>query len=227
MNEPLVIGEISLIEGATNASDYTHYGARIYMPGDSVKFGGLALEEWVAANSKLQRVVLDGGQVNYDFSTASVQIQVTLSDLEDSFIGGSGDDIILGKGGGDTLTGGAGKDHFVFVHFEDSNAQNPNRITDFNPSDDKIVFSATPMSGVMQQAISSGGITHLFQENTLGSEMKQLLYVYNDSAETHLYVDSNLSGRYDEYDFHLILEVSSLHYRITDKLFSYTVDASV
>ncbi|MBG1261824.1 calcium-binding protein [Nostoc sp. BAE] len=54
-----------------------------------------------------------------------------------SLIGGAGDDIFLGGGGSDTLTGGSGNDQFIYQTLNYSNTT----ITDFNQSQDKLVFT--------------------------------------------------------------------------------------
>jgi Ca2+-binding RTX toxin-like protein len=71
-------------------------------------------------------------------------------------IGGSGDDVLVGRPG-DALTGGGGEDHFVF---------NPSfgkeTITDFAPATDQIWFDHSlfgSFSSIMAHAKLSGGDT--------------------------------------------------------------------
>ncbi|WP_373545913.1 calcium-binding protein, partial [Chamaesiphon sp.] len=56
--------------------------------------------------------------------------------LNDTVIGGAGDDLIFGGLGGNTLTGGAGQDLFVLSGVD--LPKTPNTITDFNLLDDTI-----------------------------------------------------------------------------------------
>ncbi len=53
--------------------------------------------------------------------------------------GGRGDDWIIGGRGSDTLLGGAGADVFVFGD-ADSRPGRPDRIEDFTPGEDRILF---------------------------------------------------------------------------------------
>lgn len=57
-------------------------------------------------------------------------------DGDDSLLGGDGDDFLIGGAGSDGLRGGAGKDVFFFTA-----TSGTDRITDFNPLLDKIVFT--------------------------------------------------------------------------------------
>ena len=57
-----------------------------------------------------------------------------------ALLGGAGDDVLVGGGGAAVMTGGAGRDLFVLA----ANGQT-NRITDFNPAEDRIDLSAFPM----------------------------------------------------------------------------------
>jgi hypothetical protein len=56
----------------------------------------------------------------------------------DDIRGGGGDDALWGKLGSDVLTGGTGKDQFIFDTKLDGSFD---RITDFNPAEDKIYLS--------------------------------------------------------------------------------------
>ncbi|QSJ15323.1 FG-GAP repeat protein [Nostoc sp. UHCC 0702] len=55
----------------------------------------------------------------------------------DDISGGAGDDVLVGGTGSDVLTGGAGNDLFVYTSIRDAR----DRITDFSPGVDKIVFT--------------------------------------------------------------------------------------
>ena len=69
-------------------------------------------------------------------------VTLTGSAANDELSGTAGDDILIGDGGGDTLNGGSGADRFVFIMASDSTVAAPDRITDFNKSQDVIDFSA-------------------------------------------------------------------------------------
>ncbi|NEU83078.1 DUF4347 domain-containing protein [Nostoc sp. UIC 10630] len=55
----------------------------------------------------------------------------------DSLLGGAGNDILIGGSGSDNLTGGSGYDQFIYQTLSDSD----DTITDFDPSQDKLVFT--------------------------------------------------------------------------------------
>ncbi|MEQ1868172.1 MAG: M10 family metallopeptidase C-terminal domain-containing protein [Micropepsaceae bacterium] len=60
----------------------------------------------------------------------------------DDIFGLNGDDIIHPRAGHDNITGGAGKDTYVFAVIQDSAATNPDDILDFKHLEDKIDLSA-------------------------------------------------------------------------------------
>ncbi|MEH2014458.1 calcium-binding protein, partial [Nostoc sp.] len=55
----------------------------------------------------------------------------------DSLIGGAGNDILIGGADNNTLTGGSGNDQFIYQTLSSSG----DTITDFNQSQDKLVFT--------------------------------------------------------------------------------------
>lgn len=57
----------------------------------------------------------------------------------DSVFGGAGDDIIYGGLGGNTITGGIGKDKFYLTNINEP--ENPNTITDYNPAEDSLLLN--------------------------------------------------------------------------------------
>ncbi|PVZ12655.1 MULTISPECIES: M10 family metallopeptidase C-terminal domain-containing protein [unclassified Pseudomonas] len=73
-------------------------------------------------------------------------------DTADVLRGLGGDDVLLGKGGQDTLTGGAGADVFRFEAIDDSyrtaSTGFSDRITDFNPSEDRIDLIGLGFTGL-------------------------------------------------------------------------------
>lgn len=76
------------------------------------------------------------------------------SDTGDEILGGEGDDTLLDGRGADSLTGGAGADLFVF-----SDDGTPDRVTDFDPSEDRIdltgYFGATDPDALVISGTSS------------------------------------------------------------------------
>lgn len=97
-------------------------------------------------------------------------------------VGGSGDDVLIGRTG-DRLTGGAGDDHFVF-----NAGFGKQTITDFTPGSDQIWFSHTAFhsfAAVMADAHRSGGNT-----------------VISDAAGDHLTLAGVLPSALSAGDFH-------------------------
>jgi Ca2+-binding RTX toxin-like protein len=74
----------------------------------------------------------------------------------DVLVGGAGDDIIRGGRGNDVLTGGAGKDSFVFAPGDGTD-----RITDFTPGVDRLVFEGVAAEQVVAKAATVGGVAGL------------------------------------------------------------------
>lgn len=66
--------------------------------------------------------------------------------------GGDGDDIIALTSGEGTLTGGAGEDVFVVMGDEDSDTDTHGVITDFDPDEDKLLFT------FQQSRVASGDV---------------------------------------------------------------------
>jgi len=76
------------------------------------------------------------------------------TDFKDKVDLGKGDDLLNGKGGGDLLTGGKGKDVFEFDTALGSG--NVDTIKDFNPKDDTIHLSAAIFSGIALGKLAGG-----------------------------------------------------------------------
>ncbi len=62
--------------------------------------------------------------------------------MRDNILGGAGDDVIIGLGGGDRMTGGNGADTFVFTAPRDFGEGPFDEITDFTSGQDRIDVSA-------------------------------------------------------------------------------------
>jgi Ca2+-binding RTX toxin-like protein len=94
-------------------------------------------------------------------------ITLTGNALDQRFIGGVGDDTLIGLGGEDFFTGGAGADTFVFTVAGDSPNTRRDRILDFSPADgDRIDLSA--LFGSTLDFVGSGGFTGTGQVRVTG-----------------------------------------------------------
>jgi Ca2+-binding RTX toxin-like protein len=121
-------------------------GGRFAVQGDRlvVRRGDLLDFEQKASHDVRVRVT-DSGGLSLDKT-----LTIRLTDAVDTFMGTSaknritgtaGDDVINGRGGKDTLTGSTGRDKFVF----DTTVKKGqfSFVTDFNGSDDQLVFKAS------------------------------------------------------------------------------------
>ncbi len=70
--------------------------------------------------------------------------------------GGAGDDIIRGGRGNDVLTGGAGEDTFLF-----SPGDGADRVADFTPGTDRLVFEGVASGALKASAATVGGVVGL------------------------------------------------------------------
>jgi Ca2+-binding RTX toxin-like protein len=70
--------------------------------------------------------------------------------------GGAGDDIIRGGRGNDVLAGGAGEDTFVFAHGDGAD-----RITDFSPGSDRLLFQGIAADQLKAAVATVGGVAGL------------------------------------------------------------------
>ena len=77
----------------------------------------------------------------------------------DELFGGAGDDIISGGAGRDILTGGAGKDTFAFFFDADTSSADIDRITDFNPNQDKIRLQGVSSDSLIEYNSRTGILT--------------------------------------------------------------------
>lgn len=78
----------------------------------------------------------------------------------DSLFGGGGADALFGGSGHDTLTGGKGRDAFAFEGEEDRRqlASAADVITDFDPTQDRLVFFSRNFAGLHNTADDAGGL---------------------------------------------------------------------
>jgi Ca2+-binding RTX toxin-like protein len=72
----------------------------------------------------------------------------------DTLVGSAGDDILNGKAGADVLTGGAGADTFRFARGDGAD-----RITDFTPGSDRILFKGIDPATLKASLATIGGAT--------------------------------------------------------------------
>ncbi|KYC42389.1 hypothetical protein WA1_20695 [Scytonema hofmannii PCC 7110] len=85
------------------------------------------------------------GFVSSSSDGTSFTRQFVVGDSQDNILqAGSGKDVLIGRGGHDTLTGGTGADSFVFLSSNDG----IDTITDFDVLEDKIVVSASGFVGL-------------------------------------------------------------------------------
>lgn len=118
-------------------------------------------------------------------------VSIALGTVVENAIGGGGDDNIIGNSITNTLTGGAGADHFVFNTALNASI-NVDSITDFLASTDKIDLSKSIMSGLgtvgtlsaEEFFVSSGGaVSH--------DATDRVLY---DSSSGTVYYDADGNG---------------------------------
>ncbi|MBC1222617.1 CSLREA domain-containing protein [Nostoc sp. UCD121] len=113
----------------------------------------------------------------------------------DSLLGGVGNDILIGGSGSDTLTGGSGYDQFIYQTLSDSD----DIITDFDPSQDKLVFtdlfksrgysSSNPILDGNLQFVQSGTST---QVQVLGYYSFYTFATLDNFTATNLVVGGNV-----------------------------------
>ncbi|MFZ2726866.1 MAG: DUF4347 domain-containing protein [Methylococcaceae bacterium] len=100
----------------------------------------------------------------------------------DSLVGGLGNDLLNGGLGNDTLTGGLGEDRFLFTNYPVNNIVNIDKITDFNISDDTIVFNHVCFSKLAAGVMDS----HHFRVATTAVDNNDYI-IYNPTTGALFY----------------------------------------
>ena len=86
---------------------------------------------------------LFGGQGNDTITVTGAQGVTIHGDLgDDTIVGGAGADLIIGGLGADVLTGGGGADRFAYTGLTESLPSAPDRILDFDPTQDTVEIGA-------------------------------------------------------------------------------------
>ncbi|MTJ06563.1 MULTISPECIES: DUF4114 domain-containing protein [unclassified Anabaena] len=94
------------------------------------------------------------------------------ADRNDIVFGDAGDDIIFGGLGGNTITGGLGKDTFHLANAEYPN--NPNIITDFNPTEDLLQVNVDEFNEINKLTFTTQG-----NDTLISAGSKQLAILKN------------------------------------------------
>ncbi|MEH2276016.1 MAG: DUF4347 domain-containing protein [Nostoc sp.] len=114
----------------------------------------------------------------------------------DSLIGGAGNDILIGGADNDILTGGSGNDQFIYQTLNNSG----DTITDFNQSQDKLIFTdlfksvgysgSDPIGDGYLQFVQSGTSTQV--NYSAGPYSVYTLATLNNFTATNLVVGTNV-----------------------------------
>ncbi|MEB3885431.1 calcium-binding protein, partial [Lyngbya sp. CCY1209] len=115
---------------------------------------------------------------------------------DDSLFGDVGNDSLVGDGGVDTLQGGEGEDSFTYLSPKDGGTV-PDRILDFNPAEDVLVFNSEPVAEDGTGGFGLSAVSLETQTLNLGQ-----FFTAGDSlpADIPVLIYDNLSGIL-EYDF--------------------------
>ncbi|MEI6445813.1 MAG: Calx-beta domain-containing protein, partial [Nostocales cyanobacterium ELA583] len=119
---------------------------------------------------------LDGGDGN----------DIIFADRNDTILGGAGDDTIFGNRGGNTLTGGTGKDTFWLANAEYPSS--PNIITDFNPAEDHLQIALDGITLDKLSFVAQGNDT------LISADSKQLAILKNQNYELPIFTITSNSA---------------------------------
>ena len=139
--------------------------------------------------------------------SATTAINLTGNEFAQTIQGNAGANTINGGGGADSLTGFGGKDIFVFNSA--LGAGNVDRITDFDPSNDKIYLDDAIFKGLKVGTLASGA----FYAGTAAHDSTDHI-VYNSTTGA-LYFDSDGAGGASQTQFATL----SPHLAITSNSF--------
>ena len=129
-------------------------------------------------------MTMDGGSGN-DTLLAKLVHEFTGGTVENTLLGGDGNDALNTRGGNDILTGGAGDDKFQFSEFDFGVAH----ITDFNGSGDRLEINRYALEGLDDTGRLASS---LFYAGTEAQTAAQRL-IYDAGADA-LYYDSDGNG---------------------------------
>jgi Ca2+-binding RTX toxin-like protein len=139
--------------------------------------------------------------------TGIAKINGTGNALANEIIGNSGNNILNGLGGADTLTGGQGKDQFVFTALAHSTPSASDLITDFVSGSDILDFSTIDASTSKggNQAFAFGGQN----ANVVANSVTW----FESSGNTIVQADANGDTTAD---FQIVLQGTNLNLHVTD-----------
>lgn len=171
---------------ATNAGDTIYKFSPSALLGESLWDGGGS--DVIDAGDFSVAVQIDLVDGHYSSIGLENNVGIAFDVVIEAAVGGSGDDTLIGNDVGNTLTGGAGNDKFLFKAALDG-TNNIDTITDFVSGADKLylnaaVFSALSSATLPQSLVFGADIT-------ASSAVQHLLY---DTATGYLSYDADGSG---------------------------------
>lgn len=184
--------DIRAIQYLYGANTATHQGDTSYkfspsaLRGESLWDGGG--NDIIDASDFSVPVQIDLVEGHYSSIGLDHNIGIAFGAVIEAAFGGSDDDTLIGNDVGNTLTGGAGSDKFLFNAALDG-TNNVDTITDFVSGADRLylnaeIFSALSSAKLSQSLVSGNGITP-------SSTVQHLLY---DTATGDLSYDADGSG---------------------------------
>ena len=196
--------DIRAIQYLYGANTSTHQGNTSYkfspseLRGESLWDGGG--NDSIDASDFSVAVHIDLVDGHYSSIGLDNNIGIAFGAVIEAAFGGSGDDTLIGNDVGNTLTGGAGSDKFMFNAALDG-TNNVDTITDFVPGVDRLyldaeIFSALGATKLSQSLVSGNGITpsstgqHLLYDTATGD----LSYDADGNGATEAIRFARLSG---------------------------------
>lgn len=180
-------GAADVLKGLNGNDTYQIYNSATTIIESTSTAGGAADRVMAGVDYKL------GAGVGVEIMTTNepsgtAGIDLTGNEIAQSMTGNAGSNIVDGKGGNDTLTGLGGKDFFVFSSVLGAN--NVDKVTDFNVTDDTIrlenaIFTALTSTGVLAAA--------LFKDNFLAPIDADDRIIYNSNSGS-LFYDADGAG---------------------------------
>lgn len=121
-------------------------------------------------------------------SAGTTAVDLTGNDWEQNMVGNRGNNRLDGKGGWDRLTGGDGIDTFLFT--SELGADNFDRITDYDPSEDRIWIDDAVFAGLSTGVLAASAFT----ANTSGQAQDASDRIIYDTDSGYLYFDADGTG---------------------------------